>query len=121
MKLSRQDLNSVLASTLGPRALARIIIALSLLSVLCYGIAGRVGLELEVWCYMVVLVGPFGCLFLSGMLLVAFFRTGKRSSLALSLGLLFGLGTFAVFVIFCSRTRPDESQGTDTIKMTMNI
>jgi hypothetical protein len=101
----------MLKNSLGPPALSATIVITSLLSFLAYWTAGRVGVQLEVWCYLMVGVGPFGCLFLTGMLLVAFFRAGKRNYLALGLGVAFGLGTFAAFWYEASRTSPDGSPG----------
>jgi hypothetical protein len=98
MKRRRQSVNDFL----GVRSLAAITIAICLLSGLAYLIAGRVRIEIGVWCYAVAFVGSLGCLFLIGMLLVAFFRTGRRNRLALGLGVGFGLAPFAIFCYYAS-------------------
>lgn len=85
---------------LGVRSLAAIIIVTSLLSGVAFLAADRVRIELGVWYYAIAFVGPLGCLFLVGMLLVAFFRTGKQNRLALGLGIAFGLAPFAILCYF---------------------
>ena len=85
---------------LGVRSLAAITIATSLLSGLACLLAVRVRIELAVWCGAFAFCGTLGCLFLAGMVAVAFFREGRRHPLALGLGVGFGLAPFAIY-IYC--------------------
>jgi len=84
------------ANYLGVRALAAITTFASLLIGTAYLIEGRVDIELSVWCDAAMGIGPFGCLFLAGLLLAAFFREGRRHRLAFGLGLAAGLAPIAL-------------------------
>ena len=85
---------------LGVRSLAAITIAICLLSGVGCLLADRVMIEIGVWCGAVAVCGTLGCLFLAGMVVVAFFREGRRHPLALGLGVGFGLAPFAIYLIY---------------------
>jgi len=85
---------------LGVRSLAGITIAICLLSGLACWLAFRVRIELGVWCGAIAFCGTLGCLFLAGMVVVAFFREGRRHPLALALGVAFGLAPFAIYCFY---------------------
>jgi hypothetical protein len=88
-------LRTVLVITLGVRSLAAITIATSLLCGVAYLLNPRVGVKLGAWCEMIAGLGPIGCLFLVGLLLAAFLRTGKQERLLFIVGPVFGMGAFA--------------------------
>jgi hypothetical protein len=62
---------------LGVRSLAAITIAICLLSGVACLLADRVRIEIGVWCHAVAVCGTLGCLFLAGMVAVAFFRESR--------------------------------------------
>jgi hypothetical protein len=87
-------LRSLFVIALGVRALAVITIATSLLCGVAYLLNPRVGVEIGAWCQMIAGLGPIGCLFLVGLLLAAFLRTGKQERLLFIAGSVFGLAAF---------------------------
>jgi len=89
-----------LTDTLGIRSLVAITVAICLLSGVACLLAPRVRIEFAVWCAAVAFCGTLGCLFLAGMVAVAFFREGRRHRLALALGVGFGLAPFAIYCFY---------------------
>jgi len=89
-----------LGDYLGVRSLAGITIAICLFSGFACWLAFRVRIEFGVWCGAIAFCGTVGCLFLAGMVVVAFFREGRRHPLALGLGVGFGLAPFAIYLIY---------------------
>jgi hypothetical protein len=85
---------------LGVRSLAAITIAICLLSGVACLLTSRVRIEFAVWCGAVAFCGTLGCLFLAGMVAVAFFREGRRHRLALGLGVGFGLAPFTIYCFY---------------------
>ena len=85
---------------LGVRSLAAITVATCLLSGVASLLAERARIDIGVWCGAVALCGTIGCLFLVGMVAVAFFREGRRHPLALGLGVGFGLAPFAIYCFY---------------------
>lgn len=96
-----EKIRSVLEASLGVWFLAAIIVASSVLCGIAYLIKDRVGVELGVWCGFWAALGPICCLFLSGLLLVAFFRNGRRHGFVCGLGMGFGLAAFAAWSYAC--------------------
>jgi len=94
-------LNDIFSMRLGVLPLAIVTIASSLLCGVAYFSQERVGIELGVWCWFWAALGPIFCLFLSGLLLVAFFRAGRRHGYIFGFGLAFGLAAFAAWCYAC--------------------
>jgi hypothetical protein len=82
---------------LNVRALSVIITLSSLLCGAAYFGRDHVSIELGVWCWYWEVFGPIFGLLLSGLLLVAFFRTGGQQRFMFGLGMIFGLAVFAVW------------------------
>jgi hypothetical protein len=91
------EIFSLLGESLGVRPLSAVTIASSVLCGVAYFSRDRVSIELGVWCWYWEMLGPIFCLFLSGLLLIAFFRTERRHGFMFGLGLMFGLAAFAAW------------------------
>jgi hypothetical protein len=96
-----EKIHSVLTASLSVWPLAAITIASSLLCGAANLFKDRVGIELGVWCGFWAMLGPICCLFLVGLLLVAFIRTVRRHGLVFGLGMAFGLAAFAAWFCAC--------------------
>ena len=82
---------------LGVRSLAATVMVSSLLCAVAHFSRTRVSVGLGVWCEYWEMLGPIFCLFMSGLLVVAFFRTGRRQALVFGLGMGFGITAFAAW------------------------
>jgi len=86
---------------LGVRSLAAITIVVCFLSGVARLLAALVSSGIAAWwCHVVAVCGMFVCLFLAGMVAVAFFREGRRHRFALGLGVGFGFAPFVIWYFY---------------------
>jgi hypothetical protein len=69
---------------------------MALLSGVAYCLQDSADVDLGIWCETIAGFGPLSCLFLTGLLLVAYFQTGRRHPWALLMGTAAGVITFGL-------------------------
>lgn len=92
------QLHHLLNHPFGTSALAKIIICLECISGFSWLLHNHVGIDLQVWLEFIAVVGPFLCLFLVGLLVVAYFRNHRRETVLFLTGLVAGLVPVGVFL-----------------------
>jgi drug/metabolite transporter (DMT)-like permease len=88
-------IDSILGASLGVIPLAAVSIVSAILCGVAYLLQHRVGVELGVWCEVAAALGPIWCLFIVGLLLAVFLRTGRRHWVVFWFGAVFGLAAFS--------------------------
>jgi hypothetical protein len=91
-------LNVFLNHSLGTSSLAMTIICLELTSVLSLMLRHHVRIEIQVWLEFFAFVGPVFCLFLVGLLIIAYFRNNRRETGIFLTGAGAGLISFGIWL-----------------------
>jgi len=92
------------------RSLAVFTMVSSLLCGVAYYCVSRVSEDLQRWCEFWLFVGPGFCLLLSGMLLIAFFRSGRRHALMFVIGMAFGLIPYSLLLYHVTHPEIHETE-----------
>ena len=95
-------LSNILNISLGTSALAIIIICLECVAGLSWVLHNDFGIELQVWLEFIAFTAPFFCLFLIGLLIVAYFRNQRRERNIFLAGLITGLIPIVFFVLWAA-------------------
>jgi hypothetical protein len=92
-------LHAIVSIRLGVLSLSFAIIGLSSICGVSFLLQDRVGIDLGTWCEGIAgFFGPLLCLFLVGLLIVAFVREGRGHVLVFWLGLVAGFSTFCIWL-----------------------
>jgi hypothetical protein len=95
-------LNNILNLSLGTSALAITIVCLECMAGLSWMLHNHVGIELQVWLVFIEFAAPFLCLFLVGLLVVAYFRNHRRETAVFLVGLVTGMIPIVCFVLWAA-------------------
>jgi len=92
------QLNTFFNHSLGTSALAMTIICLELISGVSWMLYQYVSIEIQVWLAFIAVVGPVFCLFLVGLLIVAYFRNHRRETVVFLIGSITALVPFGAWL-----------------------